>query len=462
MSNLSASRLLVVDDDPSIRRALQKAFIASGHDVTLCSDVEAAALQLESQQFDVILTDLIMPGRDGMDLMRKLRSTHFPGEIIIMTGHGSIGQAVAAIREGAYDFIEKPFDLFTIRRAVDKALQTIRLRRENDQLRKRLESVGQTVFVGHHPRMQAVIELVKQVAPTRASVLLQGESGTGKGQIAKMIHDLSGRRKEPFVHLNCGALPETLLETELFGHERGAFTDAVEARPGRFEQAQGGTLFLDEVAEMSPRMQVKLLRVLQEMQFERVGGNRTISVDVRIVSATNTNIDVAVQQGTFREDLYYRLNVINVYLPALRERGDDVRLLATHFLDEFSRRNAKPIEGFEPEVLQAFDKYNWPGNIRELQNSIERAVILTRHGRIRASDLPGRILFPPLAIDKSSVTQPSRPGGVPPPSIEIPFGTRLSEATRLYLNQTIDRLGGSKKTAAEVLGVNLRTLYRKI
>jgi two-component system response regulator HydG len=307
------------------------------------------------------------------------------------------------------------------------------------------------------------MELVQQVAPTSATVLIQGESGTGKEVIADTIHQLSPRRERPFIKINCAALPETLLESELFGHERGAFTDAREARPGKFEQAAGGTLLLDEVGDMSPAMQVKLLRVLQEREFQRVGGNRTIQADVRVLAATNTDLEESVRAGRFRQDLFFRLNVINIHLPPLRERREDISLMAYHFLRRFARKNNRLLEGFDPEVLDVFQRYNWPGNIRELQNVVERGVILSRGPLITLAELPERLVGRPGSPGGDAAGGEAGPGRVPDRSeVPIPFGTPLADVEHRYVTETVRRLGGTKNLAADLLGVNLRTIYRRL
>jgi two-component system response regulator HydG len=448
--------ICVVDDEEGIRRSVERALSGQGYGVRVFETGRALLDAHRQDRADLFILDLRLPDMDGIQLMKAIQALGGPAEFIIITGQGTVETAVEAMKLGAYDYIEKPFERAALLKVVRKALEKHRLVRENQELRHLLATGREDAFAGHNPRLRIIMELVHQVAPTSATVLIQGESGTGKEVLADTIHRLSPRRDRPFVKINCAALPETLLESELFGHERGAFTDAAETRPGKFEQAAGGTLFLDEVGDMSPAMQVKLLRVLQEREFQRVGGTRTLTVDVRILAATNTDLETAVQQGRFRQDLFFRLNVINIHLPPLRERRDDIPLLAYHFLRRYARRNGKILEGFDPEVLALFQRHDWPGNIRELQNVVERGVILSRGPLVSAEDLPERLLGP-RAVDAASAGATADRG-----EIMVPFGTPLAEVERRYVEETVRRLSGNKNLAADLLGVNLRTIYRRL
>lgn len=451
--------VMVVDDQEGILRSIERILVQMHiRCITFLNPREALEF-FRRERPDLLITDLRLPEMDGLQLMKAMQALGGAPEVIIITGHGTVEAAVGAMKQGAYDFLEKPFDRSTLQKLVQKALEKRRLVRENQELRSRLAGIDGPIMVGQTPRMRVISELVQQVAPTSATVLIQGESGTGKELVADTIHRLSSRRERPFVKVNCAGLPESLLESELFGHERGAFTDAVEAHPGKFEQANGGTLFLDEVGEMSPAMQVKLLRVLQEREVERLGGSHSIHVDVRFLAATNSDLDELVRQGQFRQDLYYRLNVINLHLPPLRERRDDIPLLAHHFLRKFSRQNGKNVSQISQGAMEQILRHSWPGNIRELQNVIERAVILCKRGEIDVSDLPERVLHtsgaqPPSSMQDSQTAEQT--------DISIPFATKLKDLERLYVTQTLLRLGGDKNLAAHILGVNLRTIYRKL
>ena len=451
-------QVCVVDDEEGIRRSVERALSGQGCTVRIFENGRSLLDHHRQEKGDLFILDLRLPDMDGIQLMKAVQALGGPAEFIIITGQGTVETAVEAMKLGAYDYIEKPFDRAALLKVVRKALEKHRLVRENQELRRLIDSGREDAFVGHNPRMRLIMELVQQVAPTSATVLIQGESGTGKEVIADTIHQLSPRRDRPFIKLNCAALPETLLESELFGHERGAFTDAREARPGKFEQAAGGTLLLDEVGDMSPAMQVKLLRVLQEREFQRVGGNRTIPADVRILAATNTDLEESVRTGRFRQDLFFRLNVINIHLPPLRERREDISLMAYHFLRRFARKNNRLLEGFDPGVLDVFQRYNWPGNIRELQNVVERGVILSHGPLITLAELPDRLVGQPEAAGGEA-----GPGRVSDRSeVPIPFGTPLAAVEHRYVTETVRRLGGNKNLAADLLGVNLRTIYRRL
>jgi two-component system response regulator HydG len=368
-------------------------------------------------------------------------------EVILITGHGGIEDAVAAMKEGAYDFLTKPFKRAALQKAVEKALEKQHLLQQNRALRRQLEDVMlQGAIIGTAPAMRRVLDLVAQVAPSNATVLILGESGTGKELIADALHRGSARREGPCIKVNCAALPETLLESELFGHEKGAFTGAAARKEGRFELAHGGTLFLDEIGDLSPATQAKLLRVLQDGTFERLGGTKTLKVDVRIVTATNKDLEGEVKAGRFREDLFYRLNVISIVVPPLRDRREDIPLLAQHFVQRYAQRNAKAVEGLAREALDLLAAYHWPGNVRELENVIERAVVLARDAWIGPRDLPEAI---------SAVAPEAR-------AITIAIGTPLEEVEQRLIEETLQHTGGDKTLAAKLLGITSRTIYRKL
>ena len=440
------ARILVVDDEANARTALADLLRDEGYGVETAADGFKALPKLDDFAPDLLLTDLKMPGLDGIELMRKARERDPESLVVVMTAFGAVETAVAAMRDGAADYLTKPINVEELVLVIERALERRRLRAEAGQLRERLaERCRLPNIVGSSPKMQEVFAAVQQVAPSRASVLITGESGTGKELVAAAIHEHSPRANGPFVKLHCGALAETILESELFGHERGAFTGAVSRRDGRFQQADGGTLFLDEIGDISPATQVRLLRFLQEHEFERVGGNQTIKVDVRIVAATNRDLPARVKSGQFREDLYYRLNVIGIHMPPLRDRPTDIPLLAMHFLKRFADDCQKAITGFEPEALDRLIRYQWPGNVRELENAIERAVVVGSDDRIRAQDL------------SPTIAPPDRLNRTPP----IP-GATLAHLERYAILKTLEHTGGSTSKAAELLGISPRKIQYKL
>jgi DNA-binding NtrC family response regulator len=439
--------LLIVDDDASNLESLLRIFEREGVDVVTARDGREALDVLRRTRVAVVLSDLMMPNMTGLELLRAARAVSPETEFILMTAFGTVEIAVEAMKEGAWDFVTKPFKRIQIVRAVRRALDQRSLMLENRALRAELqESRRDRSIVGQSLPMRQALDMARQVAPSRATVMLLGESGTGKELFARALHTWSDRAARPFIALNCAALPESLLEAELFGHEKGAFTGAQARRQGRFELADGGTLFLDEVAEMSPHVQVKLLRVLQEGEFERVGGGQTIRVDARIVAATNKDLEAEVKAGRFREDLFYRLNVIQIPLPPLRDRRDDIPLLAQHFLERFAARNQKRVSGVSFEALQALQAWPWPGNVRELENLMERAVVLCRGDVIGIEDLPPNM----------RESTPERR------AITIAIGTPLDEVERLLIRETLALTRGDKRLAAQLLGIAIRTIYRKI
>ncbi|RKX98455.1 MAG: sigma-54-dependent Fis family transcriptional regulator, partial [Spirochaetes bacterium] len=382
-------KLLIVDDEEHIRNGLKTALSLDGYDVEVAADGEEALKKLDMEDIDLLITDLKMPKLTGEELMKETlrKYPHIP--VIVLTGHGTIENAVEAMRQGAYDFITKPLNIDKLSLIVKRALENSSLKRQNRELLKQLKrKYSFENIIGKSPAMKKVFETIELVAPSKANVLIYGESGTGKEMIADAIHHNSPRRDKPYIKVHCAAIPETLLESELFGHEKGAFTGAVARKRGRFELANHGTIFLDEIGELSLQMQVKLLRVIQEREFVRVGGEESIKVDVRIISATNKDLKEAVKNGTFREDLYYRLNVVSIYVPPLRERKDDIPLLVHKFIEEFSKENNKQIDGITNGALQALISYDWPGNVRELRNVIESIVVLTKNKIITEEDIP--------------------------------------------------------------------------
>ncbi len=437
--------MLVVDDEANARNALAELLRDEGYVTDVAADGQQALEMLESFGPDVVLTDLKMPVLDGLGLleMGKPRVPH--ASFLVMTAFGSIDTAVRAIQAGAENYLTKPLDLDAVSALVGRACEKAKLSREASELRKRLDerfSMGN--ILGDHPSMQQLVKTIAQVAPSRATVLIHGESGTGKELIAAAIHQNSPRRNKPFVRLNCAALAESLLESELFGHEKSAFTGATGRREGRFKQADGGTLFLDEVSEIPPSIQIKLLRFLQEKQFERVGGNETLTVDVRIVAASNRDLKERVKNGAFREDLFYRLNVVQLEVPPLRVRRSDIPLLAQHFLRRFTAENARTIQGFSDDALRALLAYPWPGNVRELENAMERAVVMCRGPQIGPELLPG-----------------ARGETLQEASLLIP-GVAMAELERMAILQTLEAVDGSTARAAEMLGISRRKIQYRL
>src|SRR3989304_9834705 len=447
MTDSSFKVILIVDDDARVRESLNKVLSKEGYQILEAEDGEKALNICRQQLVHVIITDLRMPGMDGVELLKAVRLLLPDVAVIMMTAYGSVEKAVEALKEGASDFILKPFKRIEIEKAVRKAIELQALIVENRYLKQQV-GAGEDLpnIIGSSPAMRKVLHLIEQIAPSSATVLILGESGTGKGVIAEAIHKLSDRKKRTFIKVSCAAIPETLLEAELFGYERGAFTGAVARKEGRFELADGGTLFLDEVGEIPPAIQVQLLRGLQDGTFERLGSTRTQATDVRLVAATNTNLAEAGEQRRFREDLYYRLNVISVSLPPLRDRPEDIPLLAQHFLKIYSSKNKKEFEGFSREALEVLAHYSWPGNVRELENTIERAVVLTRKKIIAPTDLPEHI------NQGQKITE----------FIRVPIGMPLEEVKNKVIEETLKTTKGDKTLAAKILGITSRTIYRKV
>jgi two-component system response regulator HydG len=447
---MSRATVLVVDDDQanleSVARIVEKEGLA-----TITASNGAQALEsLRRPEVAVIITDLMMPGMDGQELLRAARAMRPDVEVVLMTAYGTVETAVSAMREGAYDFVTKPLKRHSLVKAVQKALEKQALLAENRDLRARLADLGAPgarSMVGQSPAFRDCMETLRQAAPSTATVLLEGQSGTGKELAARAIHDLSPRAKGPFVAINCAQLPETILEAELFGVEKGAFTGAVARKEGRFERAHGGTLFLDEVGDIPPPAQVKLLRAVQEGEIERLGGTQTIRVDVRLVAATNKELAREVQEGRFREDLYYRLKVIEVRLPALASRREDIPLLADHFLRRYAAKDGKAVRNFSKEAMAILEGYAWPGNVRELEHAIQRAVVLAKGDVIEVSDLPESVRQGPLGSANVLV---------------IPIGTPMEEVERRVIHETLRHTKGDKTLAARLLGIAARTIYRKL
>jgi two-component system, NtrC family, response regulator HydG len=440
--------LLVADDDPGLRESLERTLTREGYRVVLASDGRAALERVQAGGVDLIVTDLRMPGLTGLELLRAAKAIMPDVDVILLTAFGTVEEAVKAMKDGAYDFLTKPFRREQLIKLVDKALERRDLIEQNKALKKQLEDIrAKGQMIGASPAFRRMLTLVDQIADSSATILIQGESGAGKELVARTIHERSGRRAGPFVAVNCAALPETLLESELFGYEKGAFTGAVGRKEGRFELASGGTLFLDEVADLSLVTQPKILRVLQEGEFERLGGTRMLQVDVRIVAATNQDLSEMVKEKRFREDLYYRLNVITVRVPPLRERHEDVRVLAQHYLRVYAAKNGRKLEGFSNEALERLESYAWPGNVRELENLIERTVLLARKDRIDAEDLPEEV---------AGVKRPPRDA-----ILEL-VGTPLADIEQRLLDETLRITGGNKTQAAKLLGIDVRTVARKL
>jgi DNA-binding NtrC family response regulator len=447
MAATKRGRLLIVDDEVELKSALCETLADEGYDTVGASSGPEGLKALEKQDFDLLLSDLMMPGMDGIQLLRKALEidTNLVG--IIMTGQGTIPSAVEAMKVGAFDYVLKPFDLKTMLPILERAMDVRRLRAENVRLR---QYVARLTFespryqmIGSGPAMQKVVQLIEKVAPTDATVLIRGESGTGKELVARALHHNSPRRGRPLVTVNCAALQETLLESELFGHEKGAFTGAVQAKPGLIEVAEGGTLFIDEVAEMAPALQAKLLRVLEDGHYRRVGGTKESNANVRVIAATNKPLEEEQKAGRFREDLFYRLNVVSIDLPPLRERREDISALVEHFLT--TRQFGKVCCKVDPEAMRALQSYRWPGNIRELANVLERAQILAEDNLLTLGDLPETLQTAP-----------------PPTEVSSPDTLNLHEMERRNVQAALQRAKGNKVHAAKLLGITRRALYRLI
>jgi DNA-binding NtrC family response regulator len=445
-------RILIADDHDALRRGLARALTEAGHEIEEAPNGNAAIERLHESYFDVVLSDLKMGGSDGLDVLRTAKSMHPSTSVILMTAFGSVNTAVEAMKSGAFDYVQKPFEIEEMEVKIEKALELRRLRHELDYLRHTQHDIYDfDRIVGAGPALQRVLGVVRKVAKSNTTVLIRGETGTGKELIAGAIHHNSLRAGRNFVKVNCAALQENLLESELFGHEKGAFTSADKQRIGRFEQADGGTLFLDEIADMSPSTQAKILRVLQEHVFERLGGTRTLKVDVRLIAASNRNLTTMVAAGSFREDLYYRLNVVSIEMPPLRERKEDIEALAEFFIRRFCGELKKKIDGLMPDAKKLLLRYNWPGNIRELENTLERAVLLTEGSSITADDLRvGEVISTSGENHLASLVR------IPP------TGIPLEELERQALIEALKMSNWVQKDAAELLSISPRVMNYKI
>ncbi len=442
--------ILVVDDEPGVRSALSGVLRDEGYDVEAVESGEACLARLTDADYDVVLLDVWLPGMDGLATLARMRERQADAQVVMMSGHGSIESAVRSIKQGAFDFVEKPLSLEKTVLVVRNAIRQRRLEVENQVLRARVEH--QQVLVGESPAMAHLREQIATAAPSNGRVLILGENGTGKELVARNIHALSHRRHGPFVEVNCAAIPEELIESELFGHVKGAFTGAVVDRRGRFELAHGGTIFLDEIGDMSLKTQAKVLRVLQEQVMEPVGGSRRIRVDVRVVAATNKDLQTEIQAGRFREDLFFRLNVVPIPVAPLRERVADIPLLASHFMATLSREYGRKEKTFDAEAVVALQRYHWPGNVRELRNVVERVLIMVPGGRVTGADLP----LAPAAVAAPHAAVPS------PPAPAATLHDARDAFERQYILEALDRQRGHISRTAEVLGVERSNLYRKM
>ena len=446
------ARILVVDDEQSMREFLEIFLRREGYEVATAADVDTAIVHLESDEIDLVITDMQMPDKTGLDLLLSAREVSPDTILIVVTAFGTTDSAIAAMKEGAYDYLTKPFKVDELRIVIEKALEKKLLSNENRRLRRELRTRSRDRnIIGHSAPMQAVFDLIARVAETKTNVLIAGESGTGKELVARAIHEQSDRAEQPFVAINCGAIPENLLESELFGHVKGAFTGAVQTKEGLFEAANGGTLFLDEIGELSQPLQVKLLRALQERAIRRVGDTVDRKVDVRIVSATNRRLEEEVVAGRFREDVYYRLNVIQLTLPPLRDRLEDIPLLAQHFIRAFAEDLGKTVDGMDDEVYESLAGYSFPGNVRELENLIERAVALTREPIIHRELLPASVTEAREVTHEARITEDG-----------VSLEALVSDYERSLLREALSLTGGVKKRAARLLGISFRSFRYRV
>lgn len=446
-TSMAKPKLLLVDDDKNALDGLVKILTHDGYPVSgVLSGYEALNL-LSKKNFDIIVTDMKLPGMGGLSLVHEIRKKEESVAIVVITAYSSVKTAVEAIKCGADDYLTKPINIEELRLVLEKIWERQQLIAQNRMLKEKLkDKYKSSGLVGSTPQMKQIFHMIADVAPSTASILILGETGTGKELVANAVHCQSDRACMPFVALHCAALSEGVLESELFGHEKGAFTGAVQARKGRFEMADGGTLFLDEVGELSLKVQVKLLRVLEKGEFERVGGEKTLKVDVRLVTATNRNLEKEVSEGRFREDLFYRLNVITIHLPPLRERRDDIPILSNFFVIKYTKKYKKEIKDFAPEAMEALCAYHWPGNVRELENVVERAIVLCKKNTISVDHLPKNIV-----PDKGDMSV-----------IRIPVGISLKEAEKEIIQKTLQMTRGSKKEAANILGISSRKIEYKV
>ncbi|HHO75857.1 MAG TPA: sigma-54-dependent Fis family transcriptional regulator [Deltaproteobacteria bacterium] len=441
-------KILVVDDEIGIRESLKKILEKEGFLVDTASNGQDAFKIIRGGDIDLLITDIRMAGMDGVELLKVSKSVSPFTEVIMITGYASVDTAVDSMKQGAYDYITKPFKKADILKTVHRAIEKQILTMDNIMLKERIEAFETAPIVeSASSKMKDIVDLVHQVAPSQATVLILGGSGTGKEVIADMIHKLSSRGAKPMIKVNCAAIPETLIESELFGYEKGAFTGASSRKEGRFEVADRASIFLDEIGEIPPSVQVKLLRILQEGTFERLGSNKTLHTDTRIIAATNKNLAAMVKEGLFREDLYWRLNVITIELPNLKDRREDIPNLVQHFINRFSKKNAKELGGIESKAMEILLNYEWPGNVRELENVIERSVVLDKDGIIGSDDLPTELAKTAICSNES---------------VTIPLGTSLEEVERVLMEETLRHTKGDKGLASKLLGISTRTLYRKM
>lgn len=448
------ARVLLVDDERFIRDSVSMWLKAEGHTVTAAASTEEAMLELEHQAFDVMITDVILGDGDGVDLLRTVCQRWPELAVVAMSGYGTIQSAVQAIKAGAFEFLSKPLRVEDIRQVVRRTVEQQALLRANRSLRRVLDApYNLDTVIGRTHQMQRVFDLMDAVADSKATVLIRGETGTGKSLIARAIHQRSQRRTNPFIEVSCGAIPETLLESELFGHVRGAFTGALADKDGKFRAADGGTIFLDEVSTASPSLQVKLLRVLQDRQFEALGSNRTQTVDVRVILASNSDLQEEVEKGRFRQDLFYRINVVTIDLPPLRDRLTDIPLLAEHFLRKYAHQGGRQIHGFAEDALQVMQRFQWPGNVRELENCVERAVVLSRGDQITRDDLPPHI----VQASENNPSLFSAKNGRP-----LTLKQALAEPERRIIQTALEANDWNRQKTADVLDVNRTTLYKKM
>jgi DNA-binding NtrC family response regulator len=460
-------RILVVDDEPGAREGLRRLLEAWGYTAETADSADDALERIEKDRPSAVITDLVMPGIDGLEFVRRLQS-HYALPVIVFSGQGTIEAAVEAVKLGAQDFLEKPVEPAKLKILLERLAGTRELLAENQRLRAELRERGAFGRLrGNSAAIRSVYRQVEQVAPSTLSVLIVGESGTGKELVAQTVHELSPRKRNEFVALNCAAIPATLLESEIFGHERGAFTGAVQRKIGCFEMAHRGTLFLDEVSEMDELLQAKLLRVLQEQRFRRVGGRETIESDVRVVTATNRDPMTAIAEGKLREDLYYRLNVFTIVLPPLRERREDIPVLARYFAEGYATRNGTPVSPLDASAIERLRAHAWPGNVRELKNAIERAALLAAGGPIRAEHLPAEVTEPSAA--RPAPAPPPVPptaargnGGASGEVVALPVGTSMTDVEREMIRSTLEHTSGNKTRAAKILGISLKTMHNKV
>ncbi len=450
--DVGSIRVLIVDNEAAHAQVVAESLERVGYDCVVATSGPLGLAAIDQSEFDIVITDLVMNEVDGLQVLAHTKEKLPDAEVILVTGHGTIPSAVNAMQQGAFNYLLKPLDLSQLRAVVEKASESLRLRQQNAELNRRLdERFGFEGVIGNSRQMHEVIDRLKRIAPTDASVLIQGATGTGKELVAQAIHQNSPRKNKPFVALNCAALSENILESELFGHIRGAFTDASSDRLGKFEYANGGTLFLDEVGDMPLATQIKLLRVLENNEITRVGSNEVVKVNVRILSATNRNLEGSIAAGTFRSDLYHRLKVVTINLPALAERSQDIPLLMEHFIKQFSKRHHKKIDSVSAAARRRFMAYDWPGNVRQLRNVVESMVVVDYDGVLDLDDLPSELAPTTDVVDD--------PRGS---NLSTLVGKPLAEVERLFITETLDQTGGNREAAAEMLGIGQRTLYRKI